>query len=322
MSEKKRRLSNFNFEVEGAHVALVSKKQGGPANGITTLITKSTKNISEEQVAKATKVEVTLSITDFLTKFFGIWYEDAVVLAKIMGLDTEPDPVESDGDWYENYINERVSAVTLMKSLVMDKTEAEINKSIASLTPDEFLSILEVQKQFESNLSSVEGVNMAKAANTPSTEDNNNKVNQMSDFVTKAVHDEAVTKAVEEAIAKAKAEQEQALIAKQAELEAALEIVKAAQEKEKADIEKGRKAALKEAGVADEKLEELHKSMQALDDAAFAMVVKAMEVKEKALAESDLMKEVGVSGQGAEPEEVDGVVALTKSLEQKYAPKQ
>jgi predicted transcriptional regulator len=43
----KRRLSNITFEHEGAHVALVSTKQGGPANGVTTLITKSSQLESE-----------------------------------------------------------------------------------------------------------------------------------------------------------------------------------------------------------------------------------------------------------------------------------
>lgn len=36
----KRRLTNITFEHEGAHVALVGKHQGGPANGVTTLIAK------------------------------------------------------------------------------------------------------------------------------------------------------------------------------------------------------------------------------------------------------------------------------------------
>jgi hypothetical protein len=36
----KRRLTNITFEHLGAHVALVSVAQGGPANGVTTLITK------------------------------------------------------------------------------------------------------------------------------------------------------------------------------------------------------------------------------------------------------------------------------------------
>ncbi|MNG95695.1 hypothetical protein D3C79_547380 [compost metagenome] len=49
--EAKRRLTDISFEHEGAHVALVSIHQGGPANGITTLITKATNDIDPAQIA-------------------------------------------------------------------------------------------------------------------------------------------------------------------------------------------------------------------------------------------------------------------------------
>lgn len=54
MTQKaKRRLTDISFDHEGAHVALVGKFQGGPANGMTTLITKATDDISEEALDKA-----------------------------------------------------------------------------------------------------------------------------------------------------------------------------------------------------------------------------------------------------------------------------
>lgn len=314
----KRRLSNFNFEAEGSHLALVHKEQGGPANGYSyALITKATKDIKDKDVEKASMVQVEMNIVDFLTTFFNLWCEDAIVLAKIMGLDVEEDPDEMEDDWYENWINERVSAVTLMKSLVMDKSEAEIHKAVASLKPEELLSVLETQKTFEQNLSSKEGVKLSKGKLSPSVE-NNKKGNEMTDFVTKAVHEEALTKAVSEAVSKAVEEKEQALVAKQAELESALEVVKALEAKEKESVEKGRKMALKEAGVADEQVEALYKSTEALNAEAFDIVVKAMAQKEKAVVESDLFKEQGVSGEAAPQVEEDGVAALTKSYKEKF----
>lgn len=54
MTTARRRLTDINFDFEGAHVALVGKHQGGPANGVTTLITKSTNHINPEQIALAT----------------------------------------------------------------------------------------------------------------------------------------------------------------------------------------------------------------------------------------------------------------------------
>lgn len=315
--QARKRLSNFNFEGEGSHVALVGKHQGGPANGVTTLLTKATNTITDEQVDKATMVQVEMNIVDFLTTFFDLWYEDAVVLAKIMGLDTEPEEEEDTIDWWEKYINEKVSAVTLMKSLVMDKSEAEIHKAIANLKPEELLILLETQKKFEQALSSQEGVNVSKGTTSPSVEKFNNKGNEMSEFVTKAVHEEQISKAVEEAVAKAVKEQEEKFVAKQAELDAALEVVKGLEAKEKESVEKGRKAVLKDAGVAEDQVEILYKSTEALSTEAFETVVKAMAKDKKAVEESDMFKEAGVSGEASDVE-LDGVAALTKSYEQKF----
>lgn len=49
----KRRLTDISFDHEGSHCALVSKLQGGPANEVTTLITKATNDISEDDFEKA-----------------------------------------------------------------------------------------------------------------------------------------------------------------------------------------------------------------------------------------------------------------------------
>lgn len=319
--QARKRLSNFNFEGEGSHVALVGKHQGGPANGVTTLMTKATNQITEDQVEKATMVQVEMNIVDFLMTFFGLWYEDAMVLARIMGLDTEDETEEEDEDWWENYINERVSAVSLMKSLVMDKSEAEVHKAIANLKPEELLLLLETQKKFEQALSSKEGVTASKGAKSPSVEKSNNKGNQMSEFVTKAVHEEQISKAVEEAVAKAVQEKEQEIVAKQAEIDQAKEVIKNLEAKEKESVEKGRKAALKEAGRADEEVEALYKSTEALDTESFNMIVKAMAKDKKAVEDSDLFKENGVSGETVDVEE-DGVAALTKSYQEKFNKKE
>lgn len=315
-TKAKRRLTDFNFEGDGSHVALVGKHQGGPANGVTTLLTKSTKDITQIQVDKATMVQVEMNIVDFLTTFFDLWYEDAVVLAKIMGVDTEEEPQEVN-DWWQEWIEERVEAVTVMKSVILDKTEDQIHKAVALLKPEELLSILEIQKDFERNLSSQEGVKLLKGKLSPSVE-NNNKGTQMSEFMTKAAHEEAVNKAVEAAVAKAVEETEQALVVKQAELESAQELVKSLEAEKKESVEKARKETLKQAGVAEDELEELFKSMEALSTEAFDKIVKAMAKEKKLVEESDLFKEQGVSGV-AETVEQDGVEALTKSLQQKYA---
>jgi hypothetical protein len=51
MTDKaKRKLFNFSFEHEGAHVALVGKAVGGPANGRTTILYKATNDITDTDV--------------------------------------------------------------------------------------------------------------------------------------------------------------------------------------------------------------------------------------------------------------------------------
>lgn len=53
MTDATRRLTDIKFEHEGAHVALVGKHQGGPANGVTTLIMKATSHLNPADVAAA-----------------------------------------------------------------------------------------------------------------------------------------------------------------------------------------------------------------------------------------------------------------------------
>ena len=89
MSEQrkaKRRLSNINFEKEGSHLALVHKAQGGAASGYSTLVMKSLDNRSPEFIQKASQIRVTLSLPDFLEKFFHVWDDDAEVLAAMFGV--------------------------------------------------------------------------------------------------------------------------------------------------------------------------------------------------------------------------------------------
>lgn len=57
MTDKaKRRLKNMDFDWEGAHMALVGIENGGPANGVTTLITKSKDDLTENQMKSLTEI--------------------------------------------------------------------------------------------------------------------------------------------------------------------------------------------------------------------------------------------------------------------------
>ena len=132
----KRVLKKFDFVSQDHNVSLVSKDQGGAANGRVVIAVKS--NNQTVNVKKALEqVELKLSMEEFLRKFFYIYGSDAEVLTKLLGFETEfeasmKDREESDDyDWeeeHQKWIEGRLSQFTLMKSLNDGKLE-EIQKS-------------------------------------------------------------------------------------------------------------------------------------------------------------------------------------------------
>lgn len=127
MSKAKRRIHSFNFKDEGCHVALVDKAA----------------NLQEVLVMKAQEKEVTvtLSMREFLQKFFNMWSDEAAELAGILGYSTG---YENQAVSVDEYINGKVEAVSLLKS--EDTIPDTLPESIA-------YKVLELQKQFEENIS-------------------------------------------------------------------------------------------------------------------------------------------------------------------------
>src|SRR5690606_11566493 len=111
MNKAKRRITNFNFESEGAHVALVDKA----ANLQEVLVMKSLK-ASEEEIQKAVSVNLKLSLMEFLTRYVGIWYEDAQMIAGMLGYSYEDLYDEDDMKTYEDMVKENMDKVTIEKS--------------------------------------------------------------------------------------------------------------------------------------------------------------------------------------------------------------
>ena len=127
MTTVKRKIHKFNFEEEGAHVALVD----AAANLQTVLTMKAVKP----------EVNVTLSMRGFLSAFFNIYDEDARILAGVLGYSTEGD--WDDDESYEEYIESKMDSVILLKN--------EIPKTIPQETYDQFL---EIEKSVEKALES------------------------------------------------------------------------------------------------------------------------------------------------------------------------
>ncbi|MNY65926.1 hypothetical protein D3C86_2032780 [compost metagenome] len=61
-------------------------------------------------------------------------------------------------------------------------------------------------------------------------------------------------------------------------------------------------------------MEGLFKAIGALEEEAFEAVVKSLESKSQVEKESDLMKEVGVSGEGNAPKQEEAGLALVGEL--------
>ena len=152
-----RKLSNIDFSREGAAISLVGPSVGGAANGYKTLIMKS---LSQTSIQKMQQIQVTMELPDFLQKFFGLWCEDAKVLAALLGYVEPPeDPKEIDPEdsYWKTYIEEKLSSFTILKSL---KDSQNITKSLVTLSEDDFLKVLEDQAKIEPLFKQVDEVKL------------------------------------------------------------------------------------------------------------------------------------------------------------------
>lgn len=104
--DKPTEIINFNFKEEGSHLALVDKA----ANLVDVLVMK----------AVEAEVQVTLSMKEYLKKFFNIWEEDAAVLAGILGYSSEMwnKNKDDEGNYLssEEFIKQEIGQVVLLKS--------------------------------------------------------------------------------------------------------------------------------------------------------------------------------------------------------------
>lgn len=290
MTKATRRLTDIKFEHEGAHVALVGKHQGGPANGITTLITKATNTITQEQIAKASTVTVEMQFPEFLRKFFGLYWDDAEVLSAVMGYGRTEYPDTNEKD----YIDSRVESINIMKSVYKAQ---DVEKALAALTPEQHLAIMADQEMLEKAFAALPEQSQIIQEET------------QLETILKSAHEEFVTKAVADAVAEV-----------QKSLDAQAEVLKAAEAKlaefetaAAAAVTKSRTDALT-AVVAADKVEALMKSLAPLDAEAFAAVVETFAVQKAAEATSEMFVETGVAGDGEpDPVEVDRTTQILKA---------
>lgn len=315
----KRKLTDINFEKEGSHLALVHKVQGGGANGRTTLVMKATDKYSPEFIEKASQVKVTLSLPDFLEKFFHVWGEDAELLATLFGYEPSEDESEeystqSFWSWYrekamehgavdswgdpitrptsqdrKEWVEDQLQGIEILKSATSAKGSADF---INSLTEEQYLNLLKdqqfIEKSFKlqevkKNLDGESGGKPTKGANPKQTKASkaNTQENEM-ETIEKAQYD-----------------------AKEVELQKALADIQKAKEeielfkaKEKEAVEKAREAEVVAAVVDVDASAKLFKAVKDLDAEAFKDVVDVVKALTAKVDESEMFKEKGSPEEG------------------------
>lgn len=307
----KRKLKGFDFAKEGAAVALVGPSVGGPANGIPTLIAKAN-NFSPEFIQKMQQIQVTYELPDFLRKVMGMYYEDAELLARMMGY-VEPEKEEEDyDDWYENYIEEKLSAFTIIKSLHEAKNLPE---ALSQLTEQDYLDVLHDQYLIEKALKEFD----EKKSNA-STNVENTKVEASASKKKKSKEPQMTQET--EMVEKAKfVEIQKQFEDNKVALEKALEQLNKFENEKKEAIVKSKTDAVK-AVVKDEKQAAVVvKAALALEDQAdFDALVEVFKSMNDLLEKSGLFQEQGVSAEAAEDK--PGETKLMKALKARHQAKQ
>ena len=315
----KRKLTDITFEHEGAHLALVHKAQGGAASGYKTLVMKSVDNRSPEFIEKASQVKVTLSLPDFLEKFFHVWGEDAELLATLFGYEPSEDESEeystqSFWSWYrekamehgavdswgdpitrptsqdrKEWVEDQLQGIEILKSATSAKGSADF---INSLTEEQYLGLLKDQQFIEKSFKLQE---VKKDLDGESGGKPTKGVNPKQTKASKADTQENEMETIEKAQYDAKEVELQKALADIQKAKEEIELFKA---KEKEAVEKAREAEVVAAVVDVDASAKLFKAVKDLDAEAFKDVVDVVKALTAKVDESEMFKEKGSPEEG------------------------
>lgn len=290
----KRVVKDIDFSGNGSHIALVSATQGGPANGADyKLVLKANTNFTPEVLEKAQKIKVTMDIPDFLRTFFDLYGTDADILARMLGYVPEAD---EDTDWYEDYIEDKLSSFEILKSL-----HENLPETMAGLSGPEYLGVLKDQSLLEKafrkmdreakklkNSESPDSKEVVeKATLTTAESGDTTKDNNMSDVV----------------------ELQKTLDKQAAELNAAQELIKSFQAKEQETLIKSKVSAIASVVTDQKQAEVLAKAGLLLDDKSFTEFVDVLKALNSQIEKSALFKEEGASKDESTSKVSDTLVA-------------
>jgi len=324
----KRKLSDISFEKDGAHVALTSKSQGGPANTHDYALVLKANKFSEEFVQKMQQVRVTMELPDFLRKFFSLYSDDAEVLARMMGYEKPeaeaPEVVESK-DYYEDYIQSKLEAFEILKSANDAESLSEI---LSELDENEYLAMLNDQALIEKALEAIEKATKesAPAASAEGNDTSTNAGVENIEGVSTSVNKEELEKSKMEdevkveTVEKAQFELVQkALDEQKVQLQKALDTIAQFEAEKKEAVNKAKTEKVKAIVKDESKVEAIAKaalSLESEDD--FTAFLAAIEALMTTVETSEMFVEKGASTQ---EETVVKESAVAKLLKAKQANK-
>ena len=222
-------------------------------------------------------------------------------------VEPEDEETEDYDDWYENYIEEKLSAFTIIKSLHEAKNLPE---ALAQLTEQDYLDVLNDQVLIEKALKEFD------EKSDTSTNVENTKVEASASRVNKKKEKQMATP---EMVEKAKfVEVQKQLEDQKVELAKALEQLNKIEQEKKEAIVKSKTDAVK-AVVKDEKQAAVVvKAALALEDQAdFDALVEVFKSMNAVIEKSALFVEQGVSAEAEEAPKKNGVLEIIKSQQAK-----
>lgn len=297
----KRKLSDISFEKEGAHVALTAKSQGGPANNHDYALVLKANNFSEEFVQKMQQVRVTMELPDFLRKFFSVYYEDAEVLARMMGYEKPEATDEVKTADYEDYIQSKLEAFEILKSANESESLAEV---LSGLDETEYLAMLTDQELIEKALANVEKSTTESAPSAPAEgTDTSPACEVIKEEVSASVNKEELEKSKMdedvkvETVEKAQFELiQKAFDEQKVELQKALDAIATFEAEKKEAINKAKTEQVKAIVKDESKVEAIAKaalSLESEDD--FTAFLAAMQAMMTTVETSEMFVEKGAS---------------------------
>jgi hypothetical protein len=299
-TKPKRRLSNIDFTKTGAHLALCSKDQGAANNFNKPLIIKSVK-FSEEMITKMQEVRVTLDFPDFLRKFFGMYYEDALVLAKVLGY-VEPDTSELVD--YNEYIDSKVQSIEIMKSVL---NATDISNVLSTVSAEEYLQLLKDQQMLEALICNQD---ISKESKPVKSEEDTSVASEVkgrgipSEYLNKGkemsdkIQIETVEKAAFDSL-----KSEQAVIQKA--LNEAIEELAVFKAKEQERVLQEKTQKMKAVIDQESILQPILKAALSLSGEDFEAVIKAVQALKDESKKADLFLEKGANEHQPEGQELD-----------------